>query len=114
MTAPFGAPLVGNDWSAALVDPPAPRRVSVVVAHFDQQAQLERTLAALARQTHPTDLLEVVVADDGSPEPPRVPDGVRLVRQEDRGFRLAAVRNLGAAFTKSDDEAGDTQPVNVQ
>jgi thioredoxin reductase len=26
----------------------------------------------------------------------------------------AAVRNLGAAFTKSDDEAGDTQPVNVQ
>ncbi|GAA3606323.1 glycosyltransferase family 2 protein [Agrococcus terreus] len=102
MTAPFGAPLVGNDWSAALVDPPAPRRVSVVVAHFDQQAQLERTLAALARQTHPADLLEVVVADDGSPEPPRVPDGVRLVRQEDRGFRLSAVRNLGARAATGD------------
>lgn len=102
MTAPFGAPLVGNDWSAALVDPPAPRRVSVVVAHFDQQAQLQRTLAALARQTHPTDLLEVVVADDGSPEPPRVPDGVRLVRQEDRGFRLSAVRNLGARAASGD------------
>jgi len=43
----------------------------------------------------------VVVADDGSPEPPVVPDGLRfgcaVVRQDDRGFRAAAARNLGAA-----------------
>lgn len=47
-------------------------------------------------------LLEVIVADDGSPEPPVVPAGVRLVRQEDEGFRLAAVRNLGVAAASGD------------
>lgn len=82
----------GNRWDLL---PPAPRpTVSVVVPHYDQQAQLDRTLAALAGQAD-----EVVVADDGSAVAPTVPAGVRLVRQEDRGFRAAAARNLGAAAT---------------
>ncbi|WP_222123693.1 glycosyltransferase family 2 protein [Agrococcus jejuensis] len=98
--APFGVPIVGNDWSAVPAVPA--RTVSVVVAHYAQQAELDRTLAALARQTHPRQLLEVVVADDGSPTPPTVPPGVRVVRQEDRGFRLAAVRNLGARHATGD------------
>lgn len=98
--APFGAPIVGNDWSVVPVVPP--RSVSVVVAHFDQQAELDRTLTALARQTHPRALLEVIVADDGSPAPPAVPADVRLVRQADEGFRLAAVRNLGARHATGD------------
>lgn len=100
MTAPFGAPLRGNDWRGIAAS--SPRRVSVIVAHYAQQAELDRTLAALARQTHPADLLEVIVADDGSPTPPRVPAGVHLVRQDDRGFRLAAVRNLGARHASGD------------
>jgi GT2 family glycosyltransferase len=69
--------------------------VSVVVSHYEQHAQLDRTLAALGRQTRPPD--EVVVADDGSRVAPVVPPGVRLVRQDDAGFRAAAVRNLGVA-----------------
>ncbi|HSU03211.1 MAG TPA: glycosyltransferase [Nocardioides sp.] len=84
----------GNRWDLAPVGA-SRRTVSVVVAHYEQQAQLDRTLAGLARQTRLPD--EVVVADDGSRVAPRVPRGVRLVRQVDEGFRAAAVRNLGVA-----------------
>ncbi|WP_207208360.1 glycosyltransferase [Nocardioides glacieisoli] len=100
MTAPpFGTSVPGNRWD--LAPPGAPRRtVSVVVAHYEQQAELDRTLAALGRQTRPPD--EVLVADDGSRNAPVVPDGVRVVRQDDDGFRLAAVRNLGVAASTGD------------
>lgn len=87
----------GNRWDLVDGVQPSPPRVSVIVAHYDQPRELARTLAALRRQDHPADRLEIVVADDGSPEAPVVPEGVRLVRHEDRGFRLAAVRNLGVA-----------------
>ncbi|PPF75444.1 glycosyltransferase, partial [Subtercola sp. Z020] len=90
--------LTGNDWSVlAGVEPEHPPTVSVIVAHYDQQGELDRTLAALARQTHPTPLTQVIVVDDGSPVAPRVPAGVLLLLQADRGFRLAAARNLGAS-----------------
>ncbi len=78
----------GNRWDL-LPEVPRPP-VTVVVTHFEQPAQLARTLAAL--EGH-----DVVVADDGSREPPRIPPGVRLVCQQDKGFRAAAARNLGAA-----------------
>lgn len=100
---PAGRPLPGNRWD--LLDgvlPDTPPAVSVVVVHYDQQAELDRTLRALARQDHPAGRTEVVVVDDGSPEPPRVPAGVRLLRQEDRGFRVAAARNAGAAAATGD------------
>ncbi|MBL0749479.1 glycosyltransferase [Nocardioides baculatus] len=100
MTAPpFGTSVPGNRWDLAPAGTPR-RTVSVVVAHYEQQAQLDRTLAALQRQTRVPD--EVVVADDGSRKEPVVPDGVRLVRQDDEGFRLAAVRNLGVAASTGD------------
>ena len=93
----------GNRWDLldGVVPDPLPT-VSVVVAHYRQQAELDRTLAALARQDHPAELLEVVVVDDGSPEPPTVPDGVRLVVQADEGFRLSAARNLGVRSSTGD------------
>jgi GT2 family glycosyltransferase len=97
-TPPVGTALPGNRWDLlAGVRPDVPPKVSIVVAHYRQPQQLARTLAALRRQDHASHRLEVIVADDGSPEPPRVPDDVVLVRQEDAGFRLAAARNLGAA-----------------
>ncbi|WP_323987243.1 glycosyltransferase [Microbacterium plantarum] len=98
-----GEALPGNRWD--LLDgrwPEQPPTVSVIVAHYRQPEQLARTLAALRSQDHPADRLQIIVADDGSPEPPSVPDGVELVRHEDRGFRLAAVRNLGAAAARGD------------
>jgi GT2 family glycosyltransferase len=92
----------GNRWD--LVDDlePDPPHVSVVVTHYDQPDELARTLVALQRQDHPADRLEIIVADDGSPREPVVPPGVRLVRQDDRGFRAAAARNLGAAAASGD------------
>ena len=76
--------------------------VAVVVTHYDDQRMLSLVLAALGLQTLAADRFEVVVADDGSPEPPELgerPYRVSLVRQEDRGFRASAARNLGAAAT---------------
>lgn len=100
---PAGQPVVGNQWTEldGVWPDPAPT-VSVVVAHFEQQSQLDRTLLALDRQTHPRALLDVIVVDDGSRIPPTVPSNVRLVRQEDRGFRLSAARNAGAAIAVGD------------
>ncbi|MBD8466445.1 glycosyltransferase [Plantibacter sp. CFBP 8798] len=88
--------VVGNRWDTLDdVHPDPLPRVSVIVAHYDQPGELLRTLHALAAQDYPRHLLEVIVADDGSPGDVSVPDDVILVRQEDQGFRLAAVRNLG-------------------
>ncbi len=87
-----------NRWDQLAPGPPP--TVTVVVTHYEQPVQLARTLTALARQTRPVE--QVVVSDDGSASPPAVPPGIRLVRQEDRGFRAAAARNLGAAGATSD------------
>ena len=94
-----------NRWDLLADRDPQPVRIAVVIPHYQQQRELELTLAALELQDHPLDLVEVVVADDGSAEPPRVPESslrITVVRQEDRGFRAAAARNLGAAQTEAD------------
>ncbi|WP_291048601.1 glycosyltransferase family 2 protein [Herbiconiux sp.] len=96
-----GRSVPGNAWDLLDgVQPDTPPRVSVVVVHYDQQRELNRTLRALARQTLPA--LEVIVVDDGSPSAPRVPEGVRLLVLPDRGFRAAAARNAGAAAASGD------------
>jgi GT2 family glycosyltransferase len=73
--------------------------ITVVIPYFDDQPRLTLLLRALDQQAGDV-ALEVVVADDGSPEPPVIPAGLtvpcRVVRQEDHGFRAAAARNLGA------------------
>ncbi len=92
-----------NDWRQVVVPelgtftPVLP--VSVIVPYYAAPGALALTLAALEGQTYPRDLFEVVVVDDGSPEPlerPRsTPLDVKVVRQEDRGFGLARARNTG-------------------
>ncbi len=73
--------------------------VSVVIPYFDDQVRLTLLLRALDQQ-HGDVAFEVLVADDGSPEPPTIPAGLgfdcTVVRQPDNGFRAAAARNLGA------------------
>lgn len=71
-------------------------RVSVIIPYYENPTGLARVLDGVAAQTYPGEI-EVVVADDGSATPPEVPAHVRVVRQEDRGFRAAAARNRGAA-----------------
>ncbi|WP_286149220.1 glycosyltransferase [Mycobacterium sp. IS-1496] len=90
----------GNRWDlmAGRAAPDVP--VAVVIPFYNQQRELDRTLDALTRQTYPTHLVQVIVADDGSARAPtlrRSPLDIRVARQEDLGFRAAAARNLGAA-----------------
>ena len=100
----------GNDWRRAAVAAPAAFRpalpVSVVVPCFEAPAALALTLAGLEGQDYPRALFEVVVIDDGSRPPLRIPAPtalpVRVVRQERRGFGLARARNAGARAASHD------------
>ena len=76
--------------------------VSIVVPVYNRADMLAMTLAALVHQTYPSDLIEVIIADDGSSD--HIDNVVhkyekllnlQYVRQEDDGYRVAAVRNLG-------------------
>jgi hypothetical protein len=94
----------GNEWDLLDDRDGAESVVGVVIPYYNQQAELERVLAGLQRQTYPRHLLRVVVADDGSTHPPRLPAStldVGVVAQEDLGFRAAAARNLGAAAVRA-------------
>jgi glycosyltransferase involved in cell wall biosynthesis len=80
---------------------------SVVVATYEWPEALDAVLRALADQSDPD--FDLVVADDGSgPETAalvrawadRLP--LRHVRQEDEGYRLARLRNLGAREARGD------------
>ena len=98
---PVGGWVPGNRWD--LAPPPGdPPSVTVVVSHYEQPQELARTLAALRAQTHPAHLLQVVVADDGSPTTPTVPDDVPVVTQPDEGFRVARIRNRALARARGD------------
>jgi glycosyltransferase involved in cell wall biosynthesis len=83
--------------------------LSVVVATYEWPAALDAVLFGLSEQTDVE--FDLVVADDGSgPETVAVVDrwrhafGDRLthVRQEDEGFRLARVKNLGTRAARGD------------
>ena len=83
------------------------RTLSVVIPYYQARDALEITLAALGAQTYPAELLQVVVADDGSTPPLELAADhlgldVTVVRQDDLGFRLAAARNLGAEAADGD------------
>ncbi len=94
--------VAGNRWDALDGLPGRDVTIAVVVPFYDQQEDLDRLLAALDLQDYPAHLIEVAVADDGSPTPPDVSSSslrCTVVRQPDRGFRAAAARNLGAAAT---------------
>ncbi|MEV0379109.1 glycosyltransferase [Nonomuraea sp. NPDC050643] len=85
-------PAVGS-WSPAL-------RVSVVIPAYDCAEALERTVPALARQTYPSELVEVVVADDGS-RPPLKVAGARVVRVSE-GWGRGAARQTGQLAATGD------------
>jgi GT2 family glycosyltransferase len=93
-----------NDLPAALpvaAETPEPA-VTVIVPYYKQLRELRLTLCALAYQRYPATRLQVVVADDGSPDPvdpsqlPNYPFDLRVVSQVHDGFGLARARNLGA------------------
>jgi GT2 family glycosyltransferase len=74
----------------------------VVIPAHNCQESLNLTLASLARQTYPAELLEVVIADDGSAPPielPKIrPENCRIVRVGDHsaGWGRANALHVGA------------------
>ena len=100
----------GNNWSALV--PPAgatwtpTRRVSICIpAH--NPANLRRVLDAVRLQTYPSSLMEVVIADDGSEPPIRVPGDypfpVSVLRLERRlAFGAGRARNAAACRASGD------------
>lgn len=94
-----------NDWRA--ITPPAlgawtpTKTVSVVVPSWGGR-HLPWVLAALAAQTYPSHLTEVVVIDDGNPEPlvlPELrPESTRVLRVEE-GWGRAGATQVGMDAT---------------
>ena len=79
-------------------------KVSIVIPVYNRKEILGKTLAGLVHQTYPLDLLEVIIADDGSKDEPEklIPIfeeyfPIKHVFQKDDGYRLSAVRNIGIA-----------------
>ncbi len=82
-------------------------RVCVVLPARDNQVELDRTLAALAQQSYPAELLEVVVVDDSSDPPLALPEltpaDCRIVRRtEAQSHGSGAARHTGALASDSD------------
>jgi glycosyltransferase involved in cell wall biosynthesis len=83
-------------------------RVSIIIPTYNAAPSLERTLASLAFQSRAR-LAEVIICDDGSVDDTEATVRgyagtlpMRYLRQEDRGFRAAAARNLGIKEASGD------------
>ncbi|MFO7249786.1 MAG: glycosyltransferase [Actinomycetes bacterium] len=98
----------GNDYTS--LNPPRigawtpTMRVSVVIPAYNNQAKLDLTLAGLATQTYPAELMEVIVVDNGSEPrltlPELRPPGTRIIRCDTPG--RASARNAGLAVATGD------------
>ncbi|MCG5217589.1 glycosyltransferase family 2 protein [Streptosporangium soli] len=80
--------------------------VSVVIAAYGHQDKLDLTLAALAAQSYPSYLLEVIVVDDGTSPPLRlpeiIPERTRLLRTEPGSRGRSNARNVGLEVVEGD------------
>ncbi|GHH68238.1 hypothetical protein GCM10017673_16640 [Streptosporangium violaceochromogenes] len=102
------SPIRHNDYSC-LTPPPLggwtpTLPVSVVIPAHGGQDRLDLTLAALAAQTYPDHLMEVIVVDDGSDPPLRLPEiappGTRIEPARPGGWGIAHALNTGAALAE--------------
>ncbi|MFI7445468.1 glycosyltransferase [Nonomuraea indica] len=79
-------------WDPALT-------VTVVIPAHDRQGTLDLTLAALSAQSYPAELMDVIVVDDGSTVPLRlpetVPDGTKLISSPPGGWGRAWALQAG-------------------
>lgn len=80
-------------------------RVSIIIPVYNRKEILGKTLAGILHQTYPLNLIEVIIADDGSSDNPKELIkkfspyfNIKYIGQEDKGFRAAAVRNLGVSI----------------
>lgn len=101
-----------NDYSSLtdLVPPKPELSVAVIIPVYNRADLLLRTVAGLLSQSYPSELLRVVVADDGSEEDvggaltlfaDRL--DLEVVRRDHRGYGAGQARNLGAAAARGAD-----------
>ena len=98
-----------NRWDlvAGMVDDVVPASCAIIVPYFEQPQSLERMYAAIAGSGLDPDRYELIVVDDGSAAPPPPPPAdfalrTMMLRQEDRGCRPGAARDLGARSSSAD------------
>lgn len=117
-TTPVGLVGLANDTSfidffkRELKDIKFTETVSIIISHYEQEDLLKKCLSFLEQQTYPLDLIEIIIADDGSSNSFIIQDiaesfratfkNIRVVTQQDLGFRLSAVRNLGLDSARHD------------
>jgi len=110
---------LGNDWS--LFEYEVEKRfggrkpepyilpVSIVIPVYNRREKLAKTISALTHQTYPLNLMEVIIADDGSSDHPE--ELIELfskffplhyIRQDDKGYRLSEIRNKGVKASNND------------
>lgn len=109
----------GNDWTPfeRAVEQMFPKDqnptytlpVSLVIPVYNRKEKLGKTIAALTHSTYPLDLIEVIIADDGSSDEPEtlIPMfesffPIKHIFQEDLGYRLSEARNYGVREAKHD------------
>ncbi len=92
-----------------MAEPESFLRASVIVSTYNRPFYLERVIEGYLRQSLPPS--EIIVADDGSTDETALKIEslqassqieIRHVWHEDRGFRLAAIRNKAAAASKGE------------
>ncbi|WP_051704690.1 glycosyltransferase family 2 protein [Glycomyces sp. NRRL B-16210] len=80
--------------------------MSVVVPAYGGQEKLDLALAALAAQTYPSNLMEVLVVDDGSEPPLRLPElrpeHTRLIASTPESWGSAHAVNTGAGHAEGE------------
>lgn len=110
MVTAFVPRIVRNDYSvlstAADSQWSPHHTVSVIIPAYGNADKLRLTLAALAAQTYPSELTEVIVVDDNSEPPLRLgplrPDHTRLVRPPRGRWGSAYAVNYGASVSNGE------------
>ena len=85
------------------------KKVSIVILTYNRSKPLSKTLAGIALQSYPKELIEVIVTDDGSTDDTievikryeKLLD-VKYVWHRDVGFTPAAARNNGIRMARND------------
>lgn len=94
---PLTAWLLGLLWLRPVLRQPTRPKVSILIAAFNEAEAIEATIKNKLALDYPRELLEVIVVSDGSTDGTDAivhqyeDDGVRLLRQEPRAGKTAAV-----------------------